>query len=109
MSDRKTQLVAEIRYRQSLKQCQVTLTQLSKRLRAIGYRLDRSMDCRAPARYMTGERAGQSYPALSLRPVQIDNGLSWSHVDARRDANFEALKRLRDSCYAVVRGAIAEL
>lgn len=102
-------LQAEIRYRQSLGQTQVTLAQLSNDLRAIGYRLDRSGDCRAPARYMTGERAGQSYPALSLRPVQVDNGLSWSHVDARRDANFTALKQIRDSCFAVVGGAVAEL
>lgn len=109
MHDSNDPLVGEIRYRQSLGQSQLTLTQLTKRLRAIGYRLDRNGDCRATARYMTGERAGLSYPALSLRPVQIDNGLSWSHIDARRDANFEALKQVRDSCYAVVRGAIAEL
>lgn len=101
-------LDAEIRYRLKLGQHQQTLAQFSNAIRAIGYRFDRRFDCRSLPRYMTGERAGHSYPALSLKPVQTDNGMAWSHFEARRDANYKALMQLRESVFAVVGGAIAE-
>ena len=66
------------------------------------------MDCRSVARYMTGVRSGESYPCNSLYPVQIDNGLSFANVDARRDANFDALREIRNMHFAVHCGCIFE-
>lgn len=68
---------------------------LDKELRKIGYRLDRKMDCRSTARWMTGDRAGESYPACSTGIKEVDTGLSAFNVDARRDANFDKLQELR--------------
>ena len=101
-------LDAEIQYRKKLGQTELPLSKFEEALRAIGYRFDRRMDCRAPARYMTGDRAGESYPSLSLKPVQTDNGMAWSHVDSRRDSNWHALLNLRQTTFSVVNGAIAE-
>lgn len=66
-------------------------------LKVLGYNLCRENDCPHIARYMTGERAGFSYPSCSLYPVQIDNGLSFANADARRDDNFRALQAMRFS------------
>lgn len=82
------------------------LKELEEKIRPLGYRFDRSMDCKTLSRYMTGERAGQSYPCHALKPVQIDNGLGYANVDARRDANFGALKVQRDTHFAVSGGHI---
>jgi hypothetical protein len=42
---------------------------------------------------------------------EIDSGLSFAHVDARRDENFRALQQLRfeGSLFAVVRGTLFEI
>lgn len=104
----KSLLEAEIEYRKTLGQTELPLSKFEEALRAIGYRFDRRMDCRAPARYMTGDRAGESYPTLSLKPVQSDNGMAWCHVDSRRDSNWHALLDLRQTVFSVVNGAIAE-
>lgn len=101
-------LEAERQYRKRLDYRELSLAQFSAALRAIGYRFDRRMDCRAPARYLGGERAGESYLALSLYPVQCDNGMSAFHFQARRDGNYQALQAIRDSTFSVVKGAIAE-
>ncbi|WP_126223553.1 hypothetical protein [Burkholderia ambifaria] len=98
----------EVAFRLKLGMVQVTLKELEEKIRAIGYRFNRDMDCKSLARYISGERAGQSYPSHALKPVQIDNGMSWAHIDARRDASFDALKVLRDSHFAVSGGHICE-
>lgn len=87
----------------------VSLAQLADEYRALGYRFDRSADCSHLARYMTGDRAGKTYKACGLRPVQIDDGLAAWHVDARRDANFQSLQALRDQVFAVHAGRIYEV
>jgi hypothetical protein len=89
----------------------VTMAELDSRLRAIGYRLDRSMDCMSSNRYMTGEFAGESYPACNLYPVQCDDGLSFANVDVRRDASFSQLQdwRMSGALFAVAHGALYEL
>lgn len=102
-------LADEVAYRLTIGGKQVTLETLAEELKAIGYRLDRSMDCKHVARYMTGDRAGKTYPACGLRPVQIDDGIAWCHVDARRDANFNALKAIRDTLFAVSGGCLMEI
>ena len=89
----------------------VTLAQLDAAVGAIGYRLDRAGDCPSVNRYVSGPRAGRSYPAVNLRVVQASDGLSAMHIDARRDASFEALQAMRraDALFAVHRGRIHEL
>lgn len=96
-----TAVASEAAYRRKIGCVQITLSQFEAKLRAIGYRLNRSLDCKGVARYMTGERAGQTYPSCNMYPVQVDDSRSWCHVDARRDVNFEELKRIRDTYFAV--------
>jgi len=101
-------LLAEINHRKALGAQQVSLREWSRILHSLGYRFDRRMDCRSRARYMTGSRAGATYPCLSLKPAEIATGMSWSHVDACRDAKWQALKATRESYFAVVGGHLAE-
>lgn len=111
-TQRKTPLELEIQHRwHALGARPRTVKELDSALRAIGYRLDRSMDCRSMARIMTGERAGFSYPCISTGINEAGTGLRFCNVDARRDANFERLQAMRVSgeFFAVVRGAILEI
>lgn len=101
-------LLAEINHRKALGAQQVSLREWNRILHGLGYRFDRRMDCRSRARYMTGSRAGATYPCLALKPAEIATGMSWAHVDARRDAQWDALKATRDCYFAVVGGHIAE-
>ena len=80
-------------------------------LRAMGYCMDRTMDCASVATWRTGPGAGESYPCISTGLREIDTGLSAFNVDARRDANFAALQALRFSgeLFAIVRGSILEI
>ena len=89
----------------------VTLSEIKRQLRDLGYALDRTLDCRSTARIMTGPRAGKTYPTLSTGIKEADTGRSAFHVEARRDANFEALQKLRFSVglYAVVNGVILDI
>ena len=89
-------------------QC-VNLATLMHRLRDLGYRLDRSLDCDGPSRYVAGPRAGFSFPVRSLYPVQISDGLSAWNVGARRDENYRAFQRLRDELHVLRNGRIWEL
>lgn len=100
------QVAAEVRSREMHGMTRVTFAKLKELIGQLGYRFNLSMSCRGMARYVTGERAGQTYPNCSLYPVQCDNGMSYAHVDARRDANFEQLKVLRDTYFAVHAGRI---
>jgi hypothetical protein len=89
----------------------VSVKQLNATLARLGYKLDRSCDCRGENRYITGELVGEHYPATNAYPVEIDTGMSAFHVDARRDENYRELQRLRyhEALYAVVRGRILEI
>lgn len=77
-------------------------------LKQLGYRLDRSSDCRGTARYL---ETGRSYPCITTGIKEIDTGRSAFHFQSRRDQKFRALQdiRLNDSHFAVVRGCIFEL
>ena len=88
-----------------------TVTGINAILAKIGYRLDRSLDCHGLTRHLTGEFAGQSYPAITTGVKEIDTGLSAFNVNARRDAHFAELQRLRfhEKLFAVVRGKILEV
>ncbi|GHE75994.1 hypothetical protein GCM10019059_39180 [Camelimonas fluminis] len=73
--------------------------------RKLGYRLDRSLDCRSTSRYLY---SGRTYPCCTTGVREADTGLSAFNCDARRDANFRAMQELRGSVFAVSRGAILE-
>lgn len=70
----------------------VTMRELNQRLRNIGYRLDRRNDCFCSARDMA---TGESYPCCTGYVVQLDDGVSFANVNARRDSSFEELQKLR--------------
>ena len=99
----------EIAYRLTQGYRQVSFEQFKTEYATIGYMFDRSCDVRSVARHMTGEQAGQSYPYLGLYPVQADDNVSAWNVNARRDANYEAFRVLRNSLFAVVQGRIVEI
>ena len=99
----------EIAYRLAQGYRQVSFEQFKAEYAAIGYTFDRKDDVRSIARYMTGERAGQSYPYLGLYPIQTDNRLSAWNVDARRDDNYQAFRVLRHSLFAIIQGRIVEV
>ena len=88
-----------------------TLSSLSSELKRLGYRLDRSMDCKAISTWRTGERAGKSFPCISTGIKEIDTGKSAFHFEARRDKNFEALQAMRyEGTFVAMRnGYILEL
>lgn len=88
---------------------QLSVAQFKAEFAALGYRFDAGMACKSLARYMTGPRAGETYPANSWHPVQADNGLSAWNVDARRDDNFKALQKLRNEIFVVHAGYIIEV
>lgn len=84
----------------------LTVKEFSERFAALGYKLDRSMDCRCNARFMTGEHAGESYPCITTSVKEIDTGMSAFHYQARRDSNFKAMQKLRQEICAITRGAL---
>ena len=85
----------------------VSLQGLIARVEALGYRLDRDLDCRSTARDM---KTGDSYPCLTTGLKEANTGVSAFHYrDARRDNNFQALQALRRSTFAVLRGAIFDI
>lgn len=89
----------------------VTLDEIKRQLHEIGYRLDRTLDCRSTAQILTGPRAGKTYPSLTTGIDEADTGRSAFHFEARRDANFRTLQNLRFEVglYVVLNGAILDL
>jgi hypothetical protein len=105
------QVQAEVARRKARGFSPTTVAGMKAALAEIGYKIDRSMDCHSMNRYVSGEFAGQSYPAVNTGVVEADSGLSFAHVDARRDTNFKTLQRMRfnEELYVVVRGRILEI
>ena len=87
----------------------VSVKELARLVSDLGYRLDRSMDCRADSRYLDGPLAGMSYPCCTTGLLEADTGRSAFHYQARRDANFRALQELRGTVASMSRGAILEI
>ena len=101
-------LADEIAWRDRNGYRRLTVAGMEREFLALGYRLDRSMDCRHTARWLTGDRAGQTHPCISTGVKEADTGISAFHVNARRDDNFRAMQQLRQEVYAIVRGAVLE-
>lgn len=104
-------LTRELERRAAIGLRPLTLQGLAARLASIGYKLDRSGDCPHISLYVTGEHAGETYPAISSSIREADTGLSFANVDARRDGNFRTLQEWRSTgeLFAVVRGHIFEV
>jgi hypothetical protein len=88
----------------------VCVAQFCAEFAALGYRIDRSMDCHSVSRYAMGPRAGQTYPACTTGIREADTGRSAFHFEARRDAAFTRMQALRQEVFATLpRGAILEV
>jgi len=87
----------------------ITLQEIKRQLSALGYKLDRTMDCRCNAVYQSGKWAGESHPCLTTGIKEADTGMSFCNDQARRDKNFQTLQALRRELYAVVGHYILEL
>ena len=103
-------LASEVSRRLESGACRVSLREMDRRLSAIGYQLDRSMDCEGVNRYMTGPHVGSTYPAVNLQAREIDTGRSAYNVEARRDANYRRFQdEMRHGMFAVARGRLYSL
>jgi hypothetical protein len=88
---------------------QLTLAAMEAEFGDLGYRFDRSRDCRGSALHLTGARAGLRYPCVGLYPVQADDRRSAWHWQARSDSRFQRLQALRVEIFAVHRNCIYEV
>ena len=106
-----TPLETELAHRAAQGFHPVTVAEMNETLNSLGYELNRSRDCHSSNRWMTGPRAGQSYPAINTGVRERDTKLEFCHVDARRDDNFKTLQEWRgeDRLFAVVRDQILEI
>jgi len=88
-----------------------TMSEIVFMLKKIGYKLDRKMDCRGMAKWMTGERSGETYPCLTTGIIESDTKRSAFHFKSRRDRNFDELQFLRKNgaFVAMQNGFIFEL
>lgn len=100
-----TALEVEIAHRKQFGCRIVSVAEMEREFNALGYTLDRSMDCRSNARYVN---SGRTYPACSTGLKEIDTGQSAFHYQSRRDENFRAMQTLRMEISAVSRGALLE-
>lgn len=104
-------LQLELARRAKVGQFPVTIASIESQLNTLGYTLERSMDCFSTNRYMTGEHAGESYPAINTRVKEIGTGILYGNIDARKDKNSEALRKLikEGSLFAVTKSCILEI
>ena len=105
-------LQAEIARRKARGNMPLTLRQLRDQLRALGYRLDRSMDCSCTARYMNGEDAGLTYPCTTTGVKHINSGLSFANIahGMENSKTLECLQAFRFSGpYVILKNSILEI
>lgn len=83
---------------------------LNEALHGMGYRLDRSMDCRSTAQHVSGPRAGATYPCMTTGIIELCTGLSFAHVDSTRADDHRALQALRlAGAFVVLRDCLLDL
>lgn len=80
----------------------VSVAQFCAEFAELGYRVDRSADCRSTGRWLTGPRAGETFPACSTGIREADTGRSAFHFESRRDVRFFAMQALRSAIFAVL-------
>lgn len=98
-------LQAEIDHRISIGCELVSVAVMEQRYRALGYTLDRDLDCFSNARYLD---SGRTHPCITTSVKEIDTRRSAFHFESRRDDNFKAMQRLRQDIFAVTKNAILE-
>ena len=84
----------------------VSVAEFTAAFRALGYMLDRSMDCRSVARFMS---SGETYLACSVYPREENSGLSAWNIGARRDANYRDMQKLRREIAAISKNYLMEV
>jgi hypothetical protein len=99
-------LVREIAERRAHGATLLTVPQFAARFAALGYTLDRDLDCRSTARYLDDNR---TYPCCTTGLKESDTGMSAFHFQARRDSRFREMMELRSDIFAISRGAILEV
>jgi hypothetical protein len=99
----------------SKKQSQpMQIKDIQKSLKALGYRLDRSEDCKGVSRVypFNEDQEEYSYLCCTTGIKEIDSGMSAFHYQAKRDDNFKQLQamRLSGEYFAVLKnGYILEI
>jgi len=82
---------------------QYAKTEIIAEFKALGYTL-----YNFERYYNTGNT--NNYHAYIVQIKETDTGISaWHYRDARRDANFNAMQKMRKNCFGVSKGAIIEL
>jgi hypothetical protein len=102
----KAMLQVEIEHRKAHGCRQVSVAEMEAEFNALGYTMDRNLDCRSMSRYL---ESGRSYPCCTTGLKEIDTGMSAFHFAARRDDKFRAMQKLRQEIFAVSRGATLEV
>lgn len=85
-------LETEIAFRKSMGSPPVSISYIHTVLASLGYRLDRTRDCVGMACIVTGLRGVVSYPVITTGIMELDTRRDYADVNARRDANFDALQ-----------------
>ena len=81
----------------------MTKQQLTNDLAKMGYRIDETNSFN-----YVNNMNGNSYPARSCYLVEVDTGLSFANIYARRDVKFQQLQNYRQSD-PVINGRVFEL
>lgn len=80
----------------------VSRTELDSMIKKLGYVRDKESRCACIARNLT---TGNTYPNVNFGVIEKDTGRSAFHFESRRDANFQALQKIRMDIFCVVRNA----
>lgn len=83
---------------------EVSLTQYAADILAMGFKLDRSMDCHCMARDMA---TGRTFPAITSCARQIETGAGFANTTCNRDAaGWTQFMAYRREHFAIVRGKV---
>lgn len=102
------ELKVELQHRTKQALKPVSIEEFTCAFAELGYKIDRSLDCRFHTFHLSGDRKGLKYPCITTRVKEADTGLSAFHVDARRDSNFQAMQLLRNKVFCVTQDAILQ-
>lgn len=83
---------------------QISAEELKSRITALGYKFYKDMSMN----YVNRHNA-IPYKARHVSYMDTETGLGWAHKNARRDARFQELQKIRFHCFVVNGGRIWEL
>jgi len=99
----------EVEYRKSQGLKQLSKEQVCELFKNLGYILEVSDPCYYTGLYMTGDRAGTSYPAVSYRILEASSKRSAFHVDSDRGKNYQEMQKLRHEVFFSTARAVCDL